>query len=309
MANFFDKYDKSFAYQVFYPKNTNAWIWDIGWPNAEGKYPMVGAYFQFDGNNPTARLAATTGYYRALNSSVKAYQLFGGTDENRWVILSSELKNFEKYPTKSGYVAQDTMNELVANNLHILKNQLMCAKIINEIGASYPDVRIPEAYGQQMADLQRRLNARQSFVMENSGILKISTTSTDSLADKNSLYALQQIEKMFPAIGVVVSTTVVVVTSIIVTALAGTVIWALYSKYHTESKTDIKYSDKLVEDLKKYLPAEVYERLQKENAENAKKFNQLIDSASGRGILKTVSYVGAGLIGFLLINKYLLKNG
>jgi len=185
---------------------------------------------------------------------------------------------------------QSAINETLYNNGVIYCNNALCSAVINR--CQEQNIDIPAAKIKDVLNLQIRLEDR------NEAIARAVKQTTYHTFD-NSLDG--EIQKMwdnnYNKIGIIITTTVLIISAIVVIAMLSGIIWLLYQKYHPESKVDLKYSDDLTADLLKYLPKDVYDRLMKENKKFQDIANRAIQNQAGLGTIKTIGIAALALIG------------
>lgn len=146
--------------------------------------------------------------------------------------------------------AQDYVNRLIANQKQILMNNLLCARFAD---------KLTEAQKETLYGLQERLMARNQRLLQD-GLV---TNTQTSEAYGYTVWSPQLKAFMTQGVGIVISTTAIVVTCVVVAALS-TAAYFAYKYYWSESEKDVKYSDELTRILMSKLTPEEYEQLKKE---------------------------------------------
>lgn len=230
---------------------------------------------------------------------------------NSWGYIDNKYMSDWRYVnlinTSETYSAQNSLNELIKNNMHILENNLACARIIDELKR---DGRlIPSQHKQKLYDLHYRLLNRDQELKKSNAITEFKEGTSPTLGR----YGQQLYDFMTnPRIGeIVITTTVAVITIATIIVFVGATTWLLINRMNKESRVDFKYSDELLADLIKYLPPEVRNKLFAENKGFEETANNAIISAgrsgSLTGTLKTIGYAVAGLLLFPIIRDFTKK--
>lgn len=198
--------------------------------------------------------------------------------------------------------AQSELDQLIENNKVILENNLLCARSILLLDDASIDC--PSHFRQNLFDIHKRL------IQRNQSIIDSNTTQDITQSHSPNMDTYNQTLVNFmnnPGIGFIISTTAAIIIIAVVAVVSAAIAYKLFKTLNAESKLDLKYSDSLTADLIKYLPPEVHEQLMAENEANQRKANDAINSASGKTLLKTASYLGAGFIGFYILDKFIIK--
>jgi hypothetical protein len=198
--------------------------------------------------------------------------------------------------------AQSELDQLIENNKVILENNLLCARSIQLLDDA--NIDCPARFRQHLFDIHKRLIQRNQSIIDS----KTTQDITQSHSPTMDTYNQTLVDFMNnPGIGFIISTTAAIIIIAVVAAVSAAIAYKLFKTLNAESKLDLRYSDSLTADLIKYLPPEVHQQLMEENAANLRKANEAISSASGKTLLKTASYLGAGFIGFYILDKFIIK--
>lgn len=156
-----------------------------------------------------------------------------------------------EYPTDD---AQRYVNKVIENNKHILQNNLVCARFSHHL---------TDAQKQRLYNLQTRLNLRNQSLLSDGLVAKVETSQPAGFAELES--SLQTFMQNYAAgVGVVLTTTAVIVIVAVVAASLATAAYFAYKAFAAESDADVRYSDELTRALISKLTPEEYEQLMKE---------------------------------------------
>lgn len=180
--------------------------------------------------------------------------------------------------------AQNIVNGIIRNNQYILNNNLLCARFAN---------KLTKEQRKTLYNLQKRLQERDTALREGEVFSQMGEGYPEGYSEFSS--ELEAFMKN-PGIGVVVSSTAVLIISAIVVASLSTAAYFAYQAYYKESVQDVKYSRELTESLKNKLTEEEYQQLLKETAGllTRQKISQQIASIGGN--LKNILLIGLGLL-------------
>jgi hypothetical protein len=262
---------------------------------ASGKYGTVKISFGVGGT------ATMTGLGIEFSDGDYGYQIIFNNQYG--YIFSSDMAQWQRVTSSNGsyQVTQNIINELIDNNKWILENNLLCARGL-ELAQSV-GVAMPVGFRQNLYNLQARLVARNLKIKESESVQDVQEAASPNFSVYNqSLVTFMET----PQIGIIPVIYIIVVAVILIASTAVTT-WAIFKSLHAESKADFSLSSDLTAQLVKYLPADTYKQLMAENAANQKKAQEAIDAASGKSLMNTIKYIGAGLIGFWAIDKFLLS--
>lgn len=222
-------------------------------------------------------------------------------------IWQDEFPNFTNVPANNGEKKESEvkiiLDELIFNNKTILENNLLCARIFEYTRER--GIVLPNQYRADLLALHSRLIARNDKMKYNKYVQ--SYQESDSLDFSRYNDVLKKYLNSGGSIGLVITSTVAIVASIIILAGTFAAAYALFKSLHSESKIDYKYSNDLTAKLIKLLPKDTYEQLMRENAANVKQANKAIANARGGGMMNTLKYVAVGLLSFYAIDKFLFN--
>lgn len=282
----FKKYDAKWAGQKLQSKQAVEIGLDAPVLQQSGKYSVVSATV---GVNIIVTL---TGRYLTFTDGSLGMQIMYNGQYG--YIFSDTLDQWAKIADNS-YVSktQSIVSEMIDNHKIILENNLLCARALEVMAEK--GTALPISFRQRLYALQTRLMDR-NVKMKQSGYI---TDIEEGTSPNFSVYNQSIVNFMNnPGIGFAISTTAAIIITCIIVAATAAAAWAIFKTMHAESKVDFKYSNDLTADLIKYLPAQVYEQLMRENAANAAKANAAIKAASGKQLINTIKYaaLGFGLI-------------
>lgn len=258
----------------------------------DGRFAYAGA------NTASNIIVQLTGYYKQGTSSIM-YQ----TTQDGWIKLSDGWQNTGYSPIRQ-YTAKDAeyyVNQVIRNNAHILENNLLCAKFASKLNDD-------EQY--ELYRLQSALQRRNERIL-NDGLctdLKVSSPPGYSKLDGYLSQFMQAYANgaEINGVGVVISTTAVIVVSCIVVASLATAAYFAYKAFAAESEKDVKFSDELTETLLKKLTPEEYEQLKNETAGIVTKARL---GARFSGAFDVVKWLLLGAAGYLLYRGIKNKKG
>ena len=293
--NIFTKYDSSIAGQKIKSLQTVEIGADAPQPTGTGQYRTVTVSLD-------ANVAATlTGRYLIFSDGSKAYQIKYNTGYG--YIFSENLAQWAKVSDdKMLHSAQSTLDELLELHKSILEKNLLCARgleLMTESGGA-----VPIEFKQRLFNLQANLINRNNALKNGGHVQNIQEGEHPELSKYNQ--ALVNFMNA-PGIGFVISTTAVIIILAIVSAASAAIAYGIFKALQKEAKADFSLSSDLTADLIKYLPAEVYDKLMKENAANAKIANDAISDASTGGIMQTVKTGALILAGVWIADKFIFN--
>lgn len=144
---------------------------------------------------------------------------------------------------------QDYINAIIKDNMHIYENNLLCAFCAQYMTAEDQ---------QELQNLQNRLLIRNQALQNN-----ILTTGVEKSYPKGYVNLYARLQSLTGKVGVVISTTAMIVISATVIAAVGAAAYFAYQAFAAESEDDVKFSDeltaKLVSKLTKEELAQLYE--------------------------------------------------
>lgn len=237
------------------------------------------------GQNPTFEL---TGYYYFDSQGVNWYQTTG----SKWILSNSNATNVGRSGSSySRGAAQNLVDQIISNNKKVYENNLLCARF-----SSYLTSRQQE----QVKQLQRRLVVRDQALQENSGLYNLKMSYPDGYINELP-YLDRLMEGESGRIGVVISTTAMLVISAIVVVSLATSVYFAMKAWAKESESDVKFSDELTKTLLDKLSPEEYEQLRKETAGLITKAKLKSKLQAGGTLFKWVMLAVAG--GFVFANR------
>lgn len=144
---------------------------------------------------------------------------------------------------------QDYINAIINANMHIYENNLLCAYCAKYMTAEDQ---------QELQNLQNRLLIRNQALQNN-----ILTTGITKSYPEGYVNLYDKLQSITGKVGVVISTTAMIVISATVIAAVGAAAYFAYQAFASESADDVKFSDeltaKLVGKLTKEELAQLYE--------------------------------------------------
>lgn len=229
-------------------------------------------------------------YTNAMNCVLTGYwvQTPGGnvylqTTQGFWILngdSSWTKQNMTRtVATWSAADAQSLVNTIIDNDQKILCGNLFCARYAN---------KLTKAERQRLYDLQTRLQERDQELRNGGMVTDIKTSYPQGYADL-AMY-LDDFMKNPQGVGVVVSTTVVIIVSCVVVASLATAAYFAYKAFAEESKEDVKFSEELTRTLQSRLTDDEYQ--------------QLMDETQGivtKARIKQMFSSDASLIGWVLV--------
>lgn len=289
----FNLYSSNFA---------NKFLWALSGANVGQEYPKKnddGKYLSVTFDIPTGTKIQLTGSFLETSSGNLCFQaiifdFYGSTIYG--YVWEKDLNFFTtSAPIDNDTVlkVKNTVAEMIEHNKGILENNLFCARglqIMSEQGAAMPIGFRTKLYNLQARLINRNIKLKQSGYVSD---IQEATSPNFSIYNQGLVDFMNN-----PGIGFVISTTAAIIITCVIIAATAVSAWALFKTLHAESKSDFQLSNELTADLIKYLPPEVYQQLLKENAANAAKAQQAIDSASGKQWINIIKY---GAIGFGVI--------
>ena len=251
----------------------------------DGKFAYAGV------DSSSIMLVQLTGYYRIGADGKEMFQ----TTTNGWIRLSDGWENTGYSPIRQ-YSAKDVeyyINKMIRNNAKILENNLVCSLFANKLN---DDEKL------DLYLLQTRLKNRNQHLLDD-GLctdIKVASPPGYSLLE-NKLDSFMQ--SYSSGIGVVLSTTAVLVVSAVVVASLATAAYFAYKALFNESAEDVKYSDELTKKLISKLTPEEYNQLLNETQGIVTKTKLSSKFGGAFGLVKLVA-IAAGVFGiYKLLNK------
>jgi hypothetical protein len=210
-------------------------------------YANVDHFFYSDG----LLARQLTGYYTLARSGDIMYQTTSGD----WVCLTDgwTQTSWSEIEKADGGMAQWYINKMIQNNAIIYENNLLCGKFSHKLTAEQKKM---------VVELQKRLMERNDKI-KNEGMV------TDILESYPPGYAelepyLNNLKNNVSGVGVVISTTTMIIVGCVVLASVATAAYFAYKSLYNESEEDVKYSKELTETLANKLTPEEYNQLVEE---------------------------------------------
>ena len=176
------------------------------------------------------------------------------TTDGKWIDIDDgwyDTGYMMEYPAED---AQQYINKVIENNKHILQNNLVCARFSHHLTS---------AEKQRLYNLQTRLNLRNQSLLSDGMVAKVETSQPAGFAELES--NLQTFMQNYAAgVGVVLTTTAVIVIVAVVAASLATAAYFAYKAFAAESDADVRYSDELTRTLMGKLTEEEYKQLMNE---------------------------------------------
>lgn len=210
-----------------------------------------------------------------------------------WSYYSTEGNN----PSITSYKDSEIMvNSLIDNNKTILENNLLCAGLITELEKQGKDM---SAAKRKVMLLQRRLEERDNAIFASNKFEKVTTaTPIGFIRYKNNLQDIAD-KTAIGAPPIVVA----IVVSVVFTILTMALLYKTFKPHYSESKADLKVSKELTELLANVDP-EVRAKILADLEEQVDKaYIRGKMDGSGVGTIKTLTYMGAGILGFMLLSN------
>jgi len=233
-----------------------------------------------------------------LQIEFEAY-LNDGTETHKFGFVQNDFFTAEKVGQNG--TANQIINGILSNNKTILENNLLCAALIDKMDVA--NVDIPDDYRKQLYSLQTELQKRNDHLNDSVFISKKELATPQGFNQYGPTLTNFMND---PGLGIA-PVVIYIVVSVVFGMLVSGIIYLLFKKDYTDSKSHLVISQDLTKALATLSP--------EAKAEVIKDLEGQVDAAyiagktegSGSGILKTVSYVAAGFIGFTLIDKALTK--
>ena len=291
------QYDSNIAGKIY--RNTNIpMIYDY-FPG-ESYYKFRGSAGELDGSYDIGYVQLTgvtevnpvSGY--TMYQTTTGYWITFNGDTN-WEYV--EYKPIKQYSDSD---AQKYINQIIECNKQIIQNNLFCARF-----AKY----LTNAEKRELWGLQSRLQTRNQALTSQSLIKSYEEASPagynqfgryleDFMAD-DSYYNDES-----TGIGVVISTTAIIIISALVVGSLATAAYFAYKAMAAEAKQDVKFSDKLTKTLLEKLTPEEYEQLKQETQGMVTKASIVSRLSGSLGAIKWVLLAGAlAYVGFAFLTN------
>ena len=186
-----------------------------------------------------------------------------------------------------GKAVLSDLDKLIYYNRRIYENCIFGNEIIKKCESL--KISVPQSFYNDIQTLH------DNVIQRNNDILKVTENKGFQFSKAIGI----------AGIGLVISTTTAIIVGIVTIGLTALAVYLLTKHANPEAKMQWEYSNKLTENLKKYLPADVYNQLIKENNGLQKVANQLIaDNKQGifGQIGTTLKVVGIAAGAFLLVS-------
>lgn len=209
-----------------------------------------GVDVSLDGSSVSDRVVAT-GFATTASDGAVMIEVRGIDDWYTWIDISSgQWTRGKMADLYSASEAQGYVNKMINNNKEILMNNLLCARFANKLS---------EEEKRTLYGLQERLSERNSRLLQDGLVSGVQSSEAYGYG------VLSPYLKRFMSsgIGLVISTTAIVISCVVIASLA-TAAYFAYKYYYEQSAKDIKYSKRLTETLLSKLTPEEYEQLMQE---------------------------------------------
>lgn len=221
-----------------------------------------------------------TGYYSVSGSGAKMYQ----TSAGEYIDLADGWTEYATgtLPYYSVTQAQRLVNKIIANNKHILQNNILCARFSKHLTKEERD---------KLYFLQARLQTRNAAVEKDGICTNVQTDYPAGYAELEN-YLTLFMESGGEAVGL--APIVYVVVAAVVVAGMGTAAYFAYKNFAAESEQDVKYSDALTKTLTSKLTAEEYQQLLDETKGIVTKARIKASLSGATGLIKYAA-IGVGV--------------
>ena len=246
-----------------------------------------------------------TEYYlnQAMDCTLTGYwvQTMGGniyylTTQGWWILKQDEdwaaLNKKRIISTWTAGDANKLLKTICDNNMHILANNLLCARYASKLNAQQRKT---------LFELQTRLQARNA-ALANDGFIQEASIQTgypkgyaewgDNLESFMQSYGSGVTTS---GVGVTISTTAIIIISCVVIGSLATAAYYAYKAYAEESRQDIKYSDELTAVLASKLTEDEYQQLMNETQSIVTKAKIKASLSSGTSVIG-IALIGLGIL-------------
>lgn len=230
----------------------------------------------------------TTGYYFYDKDGSVYLQTTGGY----WYIVLNEQSgsdwsmkpNAVQIPSYSRDDVQKYVDAMIKNNIHIVENNLLCARYADKFTADEQ---------KQIAQLQKRVYDRQEQIKANGFCTDIQESYPQGYADLEPYLA-----KLMKSEGIgIVWWAACIIAALVVGGLAAAS-YFIYRDLFEESKEDVKWSDELTAKLMEKLTPEEFEQLKNETAGIVTKARIRAKLGSWGTVLKVAAILVAGAFAY-----------
>lgn len=237
-------------------------------------------------------MVTLTGWVFTTDQGNKMYQ----TNGDRFIDLADGWELVEyNYSNYSASQAQRYVNQIIKNNQHILCNNLLCARFAT---------RLTDQERVRLYELQQRLQERNDQ-LQNDGLCANQKTSYPQGYADLAGYLQSFMSSYESSIGVVISTTAIIVISAAVVASLSTAAYFAYRYLAQESENDVKWSDELTRTLTSKLTEEEYAQLKEETQGivTKSKIKQSLRTISTTAKIAIAAGVGFIIYSFIMAKK------
>ena len=260
----------------------------------------AGQYYSLKGGEVYERTAAGVFKYAGAGSSgITTVQLSGYTEVSAkgnqmyqsvgggWIDLNHGWQ-YQAYAPIRMYSAKDAqsyVNKVIKANAAIYENNLVCARFASKLTS---DEQLT------LFELQTRLNSRNNRLLSDGYCAeqKVSSPPGYHMLDA---YLQAFMDGTISGVGVVISTTTIVVSAVVVASLA-TAAYFAYKYMASEAEKDVKYSEELTKILMERLTPEEYDQLMEETQGIVTKSRLLSKFGGALDVLKWGLLAAAGYV-------------
>ena len=245
------------------------------------------AYSDEDGTYSDVEYVQLSGAYTVSQKGNTMWQTY--KPSNRWIDLNDGWVQYERsgVPTISEAKAQEIINGIIKNNIHITENNLFCARYADKLTAEQRT---------QIAQLQKRVKERSDALKNDGLVTDIQESYPKGYADLEPYLAnLMKSE----GIGLVWWAGCIIFAAVL--AGAAKAAYFVYRDFFADSEKDVQFSDNLTKTLMDKLTPEEYEQLKSETqgiVTKARLRQKLAD-------IPTALKWGAAIVGGLVLYKFL----
>lgn len=237
-----------------------------------------------DGTYADVEYVQLSGAYTVSQMGNTMWQTY--KPSNRWIDLKDGWVEYDHsgVPTISEAKAQEIINGMIKNNIHITENNLFCARYADKLTS---DQR------KQIAQLQKRVMDRQDALRNDGLVYDIQESYPRGYADLEPYLA-----KLMKSEGIgIVWWAACIIAALVVGGLAAAS-YFIYRDLFEESKEDVKWSDELTAKLLEKLTPEEFEQLKNETAGIVTKARIRAKLGSWGTILKVAAILVAGAFAY-----------
>lgn len=235
---------------------------------------------QFGGVGVDREAVITTGYYTNSQSGARMLQILP-INGHSWIDLSEGWQLVGNANIYSQAQAQSLVDRIIENNKLIVSCNLLCARFA---------YRLTGEEKQLLYDLQSRLQERNDRLVQD-GYCQQMQTSTP--AGYSKLESYMQSFMAGGGVGLVISTSTIIVSAVVVASLA-TAAYFAYKYLYDQSNQDVRYSKQLTRTLQERLTAQEYQQLLDETQGIVTKA-KIRTMVAGTGNLFKYALIGTGL--------------